>query len=345
MLTFYSFRRFKSILDAKEEGVASPLASEVARPQGLQDLRDDARVWRTALREARSAEKKLHDGEVTTTSYIKEMGALESFTDVQERVDGNRSKPGRPRIGLKSKYNPIDIVMAVGPGGTPKENAKYALKVSLTAGVPASVGMVALATYQWPFDSALILRTALLPLLGRVFWSLIVPVSAGLVVGVLWQHLPGRRGPIRVLPVALIYAFVPLLQSPMPVLTGGRWEIYWIVDALVFFAIATIVGVAMDLRSLRETRWRWQKGRQVFALVYGLDNASAQLAFWVAQVAAIGGLVAALLSVGDASSTASGGGITGANSAATTSGVRGNSASSGAGGPAAPAAVPATSSK
>src|SRR4029078_12177176 len=57
-----------------------------------------------------------------------------------------------------------------------------------------------------------------------------------------WRELPlnkppGRRGPIRVLPIVLLYATTGLIQAVAPLLVGERWKLFPVIDALVFFAI------------------------------------------------------------------------------------------------------------
>ena len=276
------------------------------------------------------------------------MEKLEELADRQREPGGDaplrRSVDTmQPLAATGAGSGPIDIVLAIGPGGAPYGNARYSRNISMIFGIPAGIGLIVLWNFLTPFGSAITISTAALGLLGQIFWTFFALIGAGLVFGVMWQHLPGRRGPIRVLPIVLLYATTGLIQAFAPLLVGERWKLFPVIDALVFFAIATIVGVALDLRSLSATRWRWQKARQVFALVYGLDNAPAQLAFWIAQLAAVVSVVAAVLGAGGTSGkNTESGRNTVTSSSTTSSGDGGPSNAPRAGGPAAPAVAPPT---
>ncbi|HEY2193164.1 MAG TPA: DUF6185 family protein, partial [Actinomycetospora sp.] len=113
---------------------------------------------------------------------------------------------------------------------------------------------------------------------------------AGFAIGLAWPYLPGHHGPIKVLLPAALYAITPVVYLTTSLL-GDQINVPdavpLLIEAVTFWAGMTIVGLAMDLRSLQPTNRFWTPRRNALAVTYGMQNLRTQVAFVLAQAAAI----------------------------------------------------------
>lgn len=78
-------------------------------------------------------------------------------------------------------------------------------------------------------------------------------------------------------------------------MTGHPTDWVALVDATIYVAVLTGIGLAMDAAVLKELRTPWARPWQAFRQAYGLQNIGGQLTFLLAQVAAVLAIVAFLL--------------------------------------------------
>lgn len=295
-LVALTFRRFRSILDTPVPSGRS--LRSVILGYGLDALRVDAKRWRAAIREARSVDKRLGQGSIEIAAHRTEMSQVDLEAE-QSRglILANRVDDVLVRV------TPIDLLLTVGPYPSRAANAQYAVKVAALCGLPF---VIVLTACRWLLRSYQDGGSYLLSIFIDASWMTIVLIGSGAVVGMIWQHLPGRRGPVRVLPLVGLYMITPVVAFVVSDLTDtdkGETRLLSLVELLCFLAVATSVGLAMDLRALRDIRPPWQLRMQALAFAYGTENLAAQLTFLAGQLSAVIGLVT-FIKTGDLSSPA-----------------------------------------
>ncbi|MFJ7218635.1 DUF6185 family protein [Amycolatopsis sp. NPDC098790] len=188
---------------------------------------------------------------------------------------------------LPKRVTPVDVVLAMGPGGSPGENMTIVVKIALWLGVP--VGLAVYLSRQ----VARLDFTAGLPdsvFLGYFInfsWEVAKWVFAAAVLGVLWQYLPGKRGPVKVLPLVLAYSVGAVCEFMVPMVVGGTVEIDGLIDAGVFAIDLMFLGLAMDIRTLRNLDvaryFTFKEGLSV----YGVSNLPSRITAALAPVSAV----------------------------------------------------------
>jgi hypothetical protein len=283
-LVALTFRRFRSILDIPDRAGRSLRSAVLGH--GLDALRADARRWRATVREGRSIDKRLGQGSIEIAAHRAEMTRIDE--------DAERSRGSILAHGVNGRLagvTPIDVLLALGPYPSRLANARFATTVAALCGLPFLVVLTGLRWYYRGFQEG---GSYLLSLVSDAGWMTVVVVGSSAVVGLLWQHLPGRRGPLRVLPLVGIYAVVPVLAYVVARLSGEEKDavgLQSLAEVVCFLAVVTTVGLAMDLRALRDIRPAWQLRMQTLAFAYGTENLPAQLAFVSAQITAVVGLI------------------------------------------------------
>ncbi len=298
-LTLQIVRSLRSRLDDVVENNDQKTLLDVVRACDLETLRRQARDWQVNLRQGRAADKRLEEGDIDARAYrqavdyeqhVGSAGPLGLLSRLWRRRATTREVDRQPL--LTSKLTPVDVLLLVGPSLSPIHNAKYAAKVAGIWGAPFALALAAYVRVAYPLPSALTLTSAVLPTLTTAAWLFLEFAVLGAVLGATWHHLPGSRGPIRVLPIALLFAPGLMLQFASRYASGGDWSAQPLVEFLLLLAVATLVGLAMDLRSLRELRQPWQRPRRLVTSVYGLEGLPAQAAFVLAQASALVAIVA-----------------------------------------------------
>lgn len=110
--------------------------------------------------------------------------------------------------------------------------------------------------------------------------------AAGFLLGALWQELPGRRGPSKAIPLAVAYA------APIGLFALGNWGLDEEQTSLALAAVAmllilTLTGVMMDLETFSGERPYWHSRLSLLRSIYQIRYISVQLAWILAQAAAI----------------------------------------------------------
>ncbi|TDB89846.1 hypothetical protein E1264_07025 [Actinomadura sp. KC216] len=198
------------------------------------------------------------------------------------RGDGSRGAELPPGV------TPFDVAMCVGPEVEPALLARYTARLAFFASLPVA-GYFYWQEYVDKYWTGLsegpLFGGAELPIglaVEVLFW-----VFPGFLLGLLWRHLPGRSGPVKALPLALGYfagAGVTLLG--MTIANEPDTSLLMLRCGLLL-ALLTLLGLLVDLRTLRRTLPGWSRPLQFLMDAYRLDSFPTQLTFLLAQVAAL----------------------------------------------------------
>ncbi|MFE9748225.1 DUF6185 family protein [Saccharothrix saharensis] len=207
---------------------------------------------------------------------------LERARSIREHADQVESTATTAR-GMTA----LDIALALGPGRAPGANMVAGMRSAIIVGL----GFVIPLELAW--QSTVSLRSApetpsaLLIIADNVTWHLGMYVFSGAAIGLLWHHLPGRRGPVRVLPLVVAVGLVEALQFLVPMMTGRRAYTLQLVELACFAVGMVVLGLLMDRAVLRsydlETTGRWQG----FVARYGLENAATRLTLLITPLVAL----------------------------------------------------------
>nr|WP_237519995.1 DUF6185 family protein [Streptomyces sp. HUCO-GS316] len=224
-------------------------------------------------------------------------GSLDRLSDWPPPSDAAaRSGPLRRRrrrrdataVGrLPDGVTPVDVAMSLGPSASPWQNGLRASLYMTVMSLP-----VAFYLYKKNYAPAWWTNqfSEWFGPLWLVYWMLIPPLAwaaSGFLLGFFWQELPGRRGPVKILPIVLAYVSAMLLDSFVRyALDQSAPNYQWGVTGLLTMAL-TLTSIAMDASTLRAQRASWATSWSPLASVYRLSAAHTGLALVVAQVAAI----------------------------------------------------------
>ncbi|MGY0021239.1 DUF6185 family protein [Streptomyces sp. YJ-C3] len=208
---------------------------------------------------------------------------------LEKRLSGlyrwRSSAGGRDR--LPRHVSVVDAALSLGPGATWWENGVKAAQLTQPVALPLSAVLV--WTQQLRGES---LTSTLHDRLGLpdvalqfLLWQ-VGYAAAGLVLGALWQQLPGRHGPMKAFVLTLAYAV------PAGLFSLGNWalgeEQAGLALALTaMLLILTVTSILMDLETFRDERHYWRSRFALLLSVYQMRFVSIQLAWLLAQAAAI----------------------------------------------------------
>ncbi|WP_326763207.1 DUF6185 family protein [Streptomyces phaeochromogenes] len=209
--------------------------------------------------------------------------------NLEKRLSGlHRWRPSTgSRDRLPHNVSVVDAALALGPGGTWWENGVKAAWLTQPVALPLSAGLVwAHQLRGESLTSTLYDRLGLPDVLVQLILWQIGYAAAGLVLGTLWHQLPGRRGPTKALLLALAYAL------PAGLFALGNWALKEEQTGLAFSVAAmllvlTLTGILMDLETFREEHHYWRSRIGLLYSVYQMRFFSIQLAWLLAQAAAI----------------------------------------------------------
>ncbi|MEV6242500.1 DUF6185 family protein [Lentzea sp. NPDC051838] len=267
--------RFKSPLD-ELIGPGDAKVRDVLQGISVEDLRQRAKDWQVYIRRAKSAELAFADGSIERTEY---------YDRVRDPASGLWLLLGR--------LTPVDALLARGPSAEIMGNVRYAVRYALVLGLPLE-----LVIYLWEFPNQFALDQLpdayLFPVLIKSVTMAVKWFMVGAILGALWTYLPGKRGPVKVMPLVLVYIVVNLAGIGIGQLTGDIVPASKVVNGAVFFVVLTLIGMLMDFASLRPTSPAWVRPRHALLAVYGLQNLAGQLTFVLAQAGAVLAIVAFL---------------------------------------------------
>ncbi|WP_143652590.1 DUF6185 family protein [Streptomyces sp. 13-12-16] len=195
------------------------------------------------------------------------------------------SRGGRDR--LPHDVSVVDVALVLGPGDTWWGNGVRAARLTQPVALPLTAGLVwANQLHGEELTSTLHERLGLPDVLLQFLLWQVGYAAAGMVLGVLWHQLPGRRGPAKAFCVALAYAL------PAGLFALGNWILGEEQTGLAFAVAAmllvlTLTGILMDLETFREEHRYWRGRIARLYSVYQMRFFSVQVAWLLAQAAAI----------------------------------------------------------
>ncbi|QFZ19481.1 DUF6185 family protein [Saccharothrix syringae] len=286
------FRALRSLLDRPGEPGAPPLRDALARTS-VDDLRKRAKDWRLYVQRAKAAEVAFGNGGLDHEGYRSRVVEEASGTRARRWHFLRRTPPPLARPVPLGGFTPIDVLLAMGPSTRVIGNVEHAVRYTFRLGFTVDAGI---RIWRWSER----LTDAERPYwylhdLGLdLAWAGLKWYFTGVVIGLLWRYLPGKRGPLKVLLVVLMYWLVLLGGFGIAFLVGDELNFNHLLDCLVYFVVVTVVGLLMDLATLRPLSSAWSRPRQALLAAYGMQNAVGQLTFVLAQVAALLAIVAFL---------------------------------------------------
>ncbi|MEV7039010.1 DUF6185 family protein [Amycolatopsis sp. NPDC051061] len=191
------------------------------------------------------------------------------------------------RTNLPRGVTPVDVVLALGAGNSPRDNMTIMVKLSLRLGV-----VVGLAVYLFR-EIARVDLTGGLPdsvVIGYfvdISWEVIKWVFAAAVLGIFWRYLPGKRGPIKVLPLAFAYVVGAVCVFLASIFTDGTVSTDGLIDGAVFAIVLIFLGLAMDVRTLRDLRIARYLTLKERLKVYGVSDLPSGITAALAPVSAV----------------------------------------------------------
>ncbi|MEV0559173.1 DUF6185 family protein [Streptomyces sp. NPDC050597] len=237
-------------------------------------LMDRARRYREIHAKLRRLDQGQSDDSVLVRySLEQELNGLHSWSD-------SSGQPCRlpPRISV------VDAALSLGPEDNWWANGKRGAALATVFGLPASV----LATWAWSvrgdsWNTALHYGFGVPDVLLAFFYWQLGWTGAGFVLGALWRRLPGRRGPVKALPVAGAFGL------PIGLDALARWVMNESQNSLVLYVVTmllvlTLTGIALDLESFRGENRYWQSRLGLLLSLYQMRFLSLQIAYLVVQI-------------------------------------------------------------
>ncbi|NBE55313.1 hypothetical protein GUY60_28575 [Streptomyces sp. YC537] len=188
---------------------------------------------------------------------------------------------------LPGNVSVVDAALALGPADTWWANGSRCARLALIPAVPAALLLVWVwnvrgEAWQATLHSLFGLPGMLVLFVGET----VMFTGSAFVLGALWRHLPGRRGPAKALPVALAVAFPVGLDSLVFRFTDeSTANLALAVSAMLF--VLTVTGIAADFDTFRGERRYWQSRLGLLLSIYQMRYYSLQVAYLIAQVIAM----------------------------------------------------------
>ena len=168
---------------------------------------------------------------------------------------------------------------------------KIMVKFSLWPGVAVSLAIyffreIARADFTAALPDSLILGYA-----SDFAWYTVSWVFAAAALGLFWQYLPGKRGPLKVLPLVLADSVGSTCLFVVPKLTGAVTTTDGLIDSAVFAVVLLFLGLAMDIRTLRNLGAAKYLTLQEGVAAYGVSNLPSRITAALAPVSAVVAIV------------------------------------------------------
>jgi hypothetical protein len=265
----------RTLLDTSLAEPGSTVRS-VIENHSISELRAAAAQWGRVRQRGRALDRDLAKGAISLNAHTEE---TQKLLDIHLLPRANAETVRQLRA---ETVTPVDMVLALGPGASPWENAKWGIKiVGLTSIPAAAVGL----WLRRPASSPAFSDMAVLNWIGIVAWEVTAWLTAGAVLGLLWQRLRFRRGIRKALPLVTAYAAAQLVSFATEELTGDNSIA--LTDIALFTAVVTFAALLMDVAALHTADTWWSRPRHALATAYGMENLSTQVAFVAAQAVAL----------------------------------------------------------
>ncbi|RDI25429.1 DUF6185 family protein [Lentzea flaviverrucosa] len=172
------------------------------------------------------------------------------------------------------KPNPTHTLVAAGPGGSPTENMRTAVRFAAVPSLIAGTGLLITEWVVYPMLSINQQDSVVLDVLDTIAWELAKWLLAATALGLAWRHLPGNRWLSKTVPILLAYAVAPVGQYLVNRASNGVANWVPLVDVMLFTSVMLFVALRLDFASPPADRpQRALPGRvEKFLMYVGLSN-------------------------------------------------------------------------
>ncbi|MEU7883902.1 DUF6185 family protein [Microbispora bryophytorum] len=238
----------------------------------------------------RAAQEQLPGGGLKGYKWLIEEARKSYRSSKDVRADARSGTQAVEPAASEDAYH-VQLAFALGPYSDPWRTARFAMMVTGVIGiVPGAWFMwMEFSNSYWTYAGGQEFGGVRIPtvLLGEVlFW--LVP---GLLLGLLWRHLPGRAGAIKVLPIAASYVFSALGHLLISRVVGQDPVIWTVQRSLLLWGVLSITAITIDFKTLRLLEYESTGMRYDLATLYGISGWPARLSGLVPQIAAIALLI------------------------------------------------------
>ncbi|ONI90708.1 hypothetical protein ALI22I_11400 [Saccharothrix sp. ALI-22-I] len=145
---------------------------------------------------------------------------------------------------------PAHVLIAAGPGGAPSANMATAVRFAALPSAIAGAGLLITKWVTYPLLSVDQQDSVVLGLIDTVAWEVVEWLLAAAALGLAWQHLPGRRGLVKALPLVLTYATTPVILFWATRASDGVPDWVPLADVALFALVMVFVALRLDFAAL-----------------------------------------------------------------------------------------------
>ncbi|MFF3906338.1 DUF6185 family protein [Streptomyces sp. NPDC001848] len=267
--------RGTAVLERPLRRSGEPLSRTISSQR--QQLLDRARRYREIHAKLRRLDQgQSDDGAMDRRTCERELRSLHRWRNSTGAADE-----------LPLDVSVVDAALALGPHDTWWENGRRAARLAAFVGLPASALIVWAEQLRGDALTSTLYYGFGLPdtLMDCLYWEVTWAV-AGFLLGALWRRLPGRRGPMRSLPVAAAFA-LPVGLDAIGNLISREPQTHLALYAVAMLTVLTVTGIVLDLETFRGERHYWQSRLGLLLSIYHMRYFSLQVAYLLAQLIAL----------------------------------------------------------
>ncbi|MFD3442780.1 DUF6185 family protein [Streptomyces sp. NPDC058685] len=266
----------RTVLSLQTAGAGIPLGEALAATDRTA-LVDKARRYR----EIHAQLRRLDRGQADEESVQRRQ--LEPRLRALHRLRSPRMR----RDLLPPGVSVVDAALSLGPRDSWWSNGVRAARIAQWIALPFSGVLIWQSMFYGDALTGTLYDSFGLPdaLLEFVFWQ-VGYASAGFLLGAYWYQLPGRRGPVKAIPLSIAYT------APIGLFALGNWALdeeqtNLALGSAAMLLVLTLTGIVMDLDTFRTERRFWQSKLELLLSVYQMRYFSLQGAWILAQLAAL----------------------------------------------------------
>ncbi|MBE8475496.1 DUF6185 family protein [Streptomyces justiciae] len=267
-----------AVLEQRFERSQWPLAA-AAGTATRRKLMKDSRIYR----ETHAALRRLDQG-----LFGDEPPQRQSLEDELDNLhDWPAGGPLPFRDRLPAHVSVVDAALALGPRDSWWDNGVRGARCALIPSLLATLlsiwaGFVRGGAWR---DTLLDLFGLPSMVLAILYW-MATWVGGGFFLGALWRVLPGRRGAVKAIPVALAFA-VPVALDALFGWFTREGAANLALHAATMLLVLTVTGIALDLDTFRGERRYWQSRLGLLLSIYQMRYYSLQVAYVIGQIIAV----------------------------------------------------------
>jgi uncharacterized membrane protein len=235
------------------------------------------------------------DLKLTSGEPIRSWAGRHHAAAIETHVKGWLGRRGGTAQLLPRRVTPVDIAFALGAGRTPYGNLKVMVRSAWWPGVTAGLALCFLRDFVRLDYSGIVNPSIMLMWLQDLAWELVKWFFSAAALGVFWQYLPGKRGPVKVLPLVAAVGVGPVLAFAAPYVLGGDPSFDSLIELAVFTVVMTFLGWRMDLHVLRNLDSRRYSTWKESMALYGVGNISSRITTSLAPLTAVVTIVFTLI--------------------------------------------------